>query len=647
MRPSLALTLLLLLGPAAARPQEAPAPPKGRMVHDEWVVLLIQGRRVGWEHETTWAVPDGQGERFVTSSESEMTTLFDGETTRERSRETEEADSGGRLLRFESRTLQSAIETIVTGEVRGRTLAVEISTAGETRASSQPWGPDILGSWGERRIAKEKGVAPGTAYQYLLFSSDSLTAGEISVKVLGKETVDLLGQPRELVRVEQTDSEQPGLTLVGWVDESAQMLKAEIPVMGGFTLVVVSKEVALAELSGPAPDLLDSACVPVDVPLPHPSRLVSATYVISAETGTLEGWKIAEGRQKVLARDATSLTLQVESTVPAAAETLPVKDPAMAEFLEPNSWLQADDAGIRARVKEAVADEVDAWKAAKRLEGWVYDNIQDKNYQISFATAKEVCDTLAGDCTEHAVLLAAMARAAGLPSRVASGLLYYEGVFGGHMWTEVHVAGGWHALDATMPGERVDAAHITFDTSSLQHETPTKAMMNATGYIDRLRVSVRRLDYGARVIDLGDGFRPHSVDGEVFHHALFGFRVTRPAGWSFHPWAGGVRKPALVLRPPGGGDGIALECDFYDVAVPLEMLKRGLRGDAPGRDEQEWKVQGRAAWSCRMRRPDGAVTASVAVVVDGDMAITVHHQGGNAEGAKAWESVVAGLAFDE
>lgn len=59
-----------------------------------------------------------------------------------------------------------------------------------------------------------------------------------------------------------------------------------------------------------------------------------------------------------------------------------------------------------------------------------------------------------GDCSEHAVLTAALARMQGIPARVVVGvaLLSNENDFGafGHAWAEVHEAGKWQVADAAL-----------------------------------------------------------------------------------------------------------------------------------------------------------------------------------------------------
>ncbi|MFC1739760.1 transglutaminase family protein, partial [Planctomycetota bacterium] len=68
--------------------------------------------------------------------------------------------------------------------------------------------------------------------------------------------------------------------------------------------------------------------------------------------------------------------------------------------------------------------------------------------------AVEVARSRQGDCTEFAVLTAAICRALGIPAKVVVGLAYvseYKGLehrFGGHAWTQAYVGNRWIGIDA-------------------------------------------------------------------------------------------------------------------------------------------------------------------------------------------------------
>jgi len=91
----------------------------------------------------------------------------------------------------------------------------------------------------------------------------------------------------------------------------------------------------------------------------------------------------------------------------------------------------------------------------QKIEKFVCEYISDKNLSVGYASAAEVAQSREGDCTEHAVLVAALCRAVGIPARVTVGLVYVdsfggqENIFGPHAWAEVNINSKWYGLDAT------------------------------------------------------------------------------------------------------------------------------------------------------------------------------------------------------
>jgi hypothetical protein len=98
------------------------------------------------------------------------------------------------------------------------------------------------------------------------------------------------------------------------------------------------------------------------------------------------------------------------------------------------------------------------------LQEFVRRYIRTKDLNVGYASALEVAKNPEGDCTEHAVLLAALGRALDIPTRVVDGLAYvdrYAGkdrVFVPHAWAQAWVDGHWRSFDAALPG--FDAGHI-------------------------------------------------------------------------------------------------------------------------------------------------------------------------------------------
>src|SRR6185436_11363532 len=100
--------------------------------------------------------------------------------------------------------------------------------------------------------------------------------------------------------------------------------------------------------------------------------------------------------------------------------------------------------------------------------------IVKKSVARSFDVASVVARRREGDCTEHAVFLAALARAFGIPSRVAEGIVLVEverRVYAfGHAWAEVYRDGAWQPADAALAGA---GPRVYLPLELLADETPS------------------------------------------------------------------------------------------------------------------------------------------------------------------------------
>lgn len=143
---------------------------------------------------------------------------------------------------------------------------------------------------------------------------------------------------------------------------------------------------------------------------------------------------------------------------------LPTDASALAAALRPTAWLQSDHPRLQAMAAAVRGFDVsDARKMELLLERAIpYLEEADFNGHYS---ALDTLERRAGDCTEAAVLLAALGRAAGIPTRVASGVSYsresYHGVsnaFIPHSWTLAYVDGRWRSFDLSL--REFDSAHI-------------------------------------------------------------------------------------------------------------------------------------------------------------------------------------------
>jgi transglutaminase-like putative cysteine protease len=153
---------------------------------------------------------------------------------------------------------------------------------------------------------------------------------------------------------------------------------------------------------------------------------------------------------------------------------------------------------VKEFARQAVGNQRDSWKNAKLIERWVCDNMKHTN-SAEFGTAGQIARNLEGDCRQHAMLTAAMCRAAGIPSRTALGLVYVNDrqkgpVMGFHMWTEVWIKGQWLGIDATLGRGSVGAAHVKISDSSWHDTHDLKPLLPVTRVLGKVSMEVLEVE---------------------------------------------------------------------------------------------------------------------------------------------------------
>lgn len=121
---------------------------------------------------------------------------------------------------------------------------------------------------------------------------------------------------------------------------------------------------------------------------------------------------------------------------------------------EPSFYVDYDEPSVQ-KLRPAVQAQYGASPTPAELARFVDAVLARKTMGRLLDPASVAATRGEGDCTEHAVLLAAVARLFGHASRVVHGLAVAElqgrWLALGHAWTEIHDGKGWRVHDATHP----------------------------------------------------------------------------------------------------------------------------------------------------------------------------------------------------
>jgi hypothetical protein len=191
----------------------------------------------------------------------------------------------------------------------------------------------------------------------------------------------------------------------------------------------------------------------------------------------LDGFEVKGYRQR-LRGDTLTITREAPAALN-AAYVLPngARATVMGLFLEPEPLLESNNPEVRALAIRLRGAEKDPRVVAERINRWVYDSLR-KEITVGVPSALATLRSRVGDCNEHAQLYVALARAAGVPARVAAGLAYLDGKFYYHAWPEVWLE-RWVAVDPTFGQFPADASHLRFTIGGLGRQAELLRLMGA------------------------------------------------------------------------------------------------------------------------------------------------------------------------
>ncbi len=454
---------------------------------ESWYVSTLGGARVGHSREIVSASREGD---VVTTVESRMSVRREGQTVAiEVTERWVESPDGAPIAYRSARTMGP--ETIVLeldvadGELHLRKTLGATEDARVLESESP-----LLFPWAAKELRVSRGFGAGTQYSYAAFDGEFEAVGHVSVTVAGDEALTIKGEERVLHKLALDFDLLGGIEILEWRDDEGRLWREELPALG-LVRERATRDEALA--SGAIGDVVVSTKVASNAALGDPSRIDSALYELWLTNGDIVGSVPEDARQRVVGRTDRGVLVRVERTVPepgAAGE--PTSDPAaFSEYLSGSTIMQTEDGALIEAAEEAVSDgSAGAWEAARSIERWVFRTIVSKNLATTFASARAVLETRSGDCSEHAVLMATLARIAGIPSRVASGIVYGRGGFAYHMWVEIWTGSAWHALDPTLGKGSVDATHVKFADSALSHGSVGELSVGILKVVNRLRLKV-------------------------------------------------------------------------------------------------------------------------------------------------------------
>jgi Transglutaminase-like superfamily len=487
---SMALLFVFLVTSLAFAPVHTPSHAPDD--YDRWYTITLDTQRAGWMHLSQTS-ENGQ----VTTASQIRFSIRRGDELISIGYETTFVESAlGEPIRAHKRDDLSANPLVVKYTFTPDGVEVRTTASGRTSSETKPV-PE--GRWLTPASATEfvaRRLASG-AKQIALRTIDpgaGLTPVGIRREVVGREELDVLGKAVEVYRCTAVYTSQPDVSVVEFLDDAGLLVRYETS-LGEIRIEAMASTKAQALAQFRAPELMRSTFVRPDRAIASPRRIKRASFVLQVPEGSLQLPSL--GVQRVEQMDDRTVRVTIDLDQPAPAT---ITDRAVLE--KASRLLDAADPVIQqmaARATRAAGDDKQA--RAEAMRRFVTQHIEEKALDVGFASASQVARDGRGDCTEHAVLLAAMLRADEIPSRVVSGLIYTprfageRNVFAFHMWTQalIETSEGerWLDLDATLPrGVAFDATHIAIAPANLGDDRSSDAFRPVARLLGRLTIEV-------------------------------------------------------------------------------------------------------------------------------------------------------------
>jgi hypothetical protein len=488
---------------------------------DRWYEIRIADHPSGYQHSTTAVLEGGS----IKSTDDTLIVINRlGSKVEIKTVAESIENAAGELVSVKEETSQSQQTLITEAELKGDRILLRSTTGSNSYNRSMTLKAPVCGP---ARFAHMIGqlTKPGDEASCRLYAPSFGAPYKSTRTLMGAETLD--GQ--KVLRVKTELAGLGSMTELLDPDGFAFEVEREMP-FGKMVVRAVDRETALR------------AAVGAELPAESFDRTMARSNVRFADARAVErvklklthekpelGWPaFTSPMQRVLEKTPSALILEV-----AQPERLASREKIdEAPFLRPNQILQSDDPEVVRLAQEIAGKEHDRYRAARKLQDWVAAHMTF-DLGIALAPASEVARNRKGTCAAYSVLLASMARAVGIPSRIAGGYIYVYGIWGGHAWVELLIDNQWLPLDAAgyRPGV-ADAARIQFGSYTAENNLAAFAVAGNQMY-GNVDIEVLEYSIGGKTIQVPASARRYTVSEDEYSSAGLGVSIRKPDGFSF------------------------------------------------------------------------------------------------------------------
>jgi len=447
---------------------------------ERWMGIFFEDHHVGFSVSRSAPIASG-GTLFEGRSQFRVATF--GKIQQVTTAGTAMVGKDGVLERFDFVMLADQVRLVARGEIKGKELVMEVDQAGQTSALRFPISePPHVGMSLESAIRRQELVV-GLKFSVPYFDPLTLAEGEMEIEVVDVEVFDG-GEEAYWLLTRFGEVETRSL-----VTPAGETLRQEGAI--GMSMVRMTAEEA-QKISDEAPqDLISMSAVPFRGKLQDARNLRLMEVKV---TGVPMERVVNQPPQQHVMEDRVRIDMPLLLEIPDLPVSILTGDPLpkgeRPEYLRATPTLPVTHIDIRNQAMELVEGLDSRLEAVQRINDWVFTTVA-KEPSVGVPNGLEVLYSKRGDCNEHTALFVSLARAAGIPTRIAAGVVYSErigpkGQFYYHAWPEVQLGGPaeWIPVDPTFGQVPADATHIKLVEGDLARQ------VEILGVIGRLELEL-------------------------------------------------------------------------------------------------------------------------------------------------------------
>ncbi|MEI8356621.1 MAG: transglutaminase-like domain-containing protein, partial [Deltaproteobacteria bacterium] len=297
------------------------------------------------------------------------------------------------------------------------------------------------------------GIEAGKSYRLSILDPEDVKIKAVTISFVGFDTIEGLRAIHMQNNLYPVDNDI-------WVDAAGNTLKETVR-NGWINTLPEDEKSAWRFISQAALSkrdlILDYSLIKIDTQISRPGELRKLAVQISDFPATMpllrsnaqNAERVGEGKV-LFTMDKSFLQARPEPVLPEQA--------CWKQYLEPSGQILSHSPEITIRKNEIIGVEKDPIKIVEKLVRHVAATITETN--TDNRSPIEAMKEGGGNCQSHALLYSSFARAAGIPTRYVSGLVYKQGKgFLYHSWAESYV-GYWLPVDPTSGEIPANLTHI-------------------------------------------------------------------------------------------------------------------------------------------------------------------------------------------